>query len=120
MYSPSAEAKALSLVEPLPLVKHMGEWASRMCSDHTLGTRLRQDAISILMPKSAKTRVMLAMVCSSGKSLPGIKVCACASGLSVSKACASASRLSTASTMKVGPAWIAFLTVQRSIDRKMP
>jgi hypothetical protein len=51
MNSPSADASALSLVAPLPLVKHIGECASRMCSDHTLGTRLRQEAISILMPR---------------------------------------------------------------------
>ena len=70
MYSPSAEAKALSLVAPLPLVKHMGECASRMWSDHTLGMMLRHEAISILMPKPAKRLDMLAMVCSSGKSLP--------------------------------------------------
>ncbi len=72
MYSPRAEASALSLVAPLPLVKHIGEWASRMCSDQTFGTMLRQDAISILMPQDASLADMLAMVCSSGRSLPGM------------------------------------------------
>ncbi len=72
MYSPKAEANALSLVDPLPLVKHIGECASRICSDHTLGTRLRHEAISILMPKPANTADILVMVCSSGRSLPAI------------------------------------------------
>ena len=53
MNSPSAEHKAASLVAPLPLVKHIGDAASRTCRDHTLGTILRQEAISIFMPKSA-------------------------------------------------------------------
>lgn len=80
MYSPNAEASALSLVAPLPLVKHMGECASRMCKDHTLGMMLRHEAISILMPKLAKMPDMLAMVCSKGKSLPRIKVLVSADG----------------------------------------
>ncbi|MNE35907.1 hypothetical protein D3C80_1296950 [compost metagenome] len=72
MNSPSADASALSLVAPLPLVKHMGECASRICSDHTLGTILRHDAISIFMPRRAKMPDILAMVCSSGRSLPAM------------------------------------------------
>ena len=67
-----ADANAPSLVAPLPLVKHIGECASRMCSDHTLGTILRHEAISIFMPRSARMADMLAMVCSSGRSLPAI------------------------------------------------
>jgi len=35
MNSPKAEHSALSLVAPLPLVKHMGEAASRTCSNQT-------------------------------------------------------------------------------------
>ncbi|MCY1427356.1 hypothetical protein D9M71_431980 [compost metagenome] len=72
MNSPSAEARALSLVAPLPLVKHIGECASRICSDQTLGTMLRHEAISIFMPRPARIPDMLAMVCSSGRSLPTI------------------------------------------------
>ncbi|MNP20889.1 hypothetical protein D3C76_1134850 [compost metagenome] len=72
MNSPSAEASAASLVEPLPLVKHIGDCASRTCSDHTLGTILRHEAISIFIPNPARIADMLAMVCSSGRSLPGM------------------------------------------------
>ncbi|MNN83321.1 hypothetical protein D3C81_2003480 [compost metagenome] len=70
MNSPNADAKALSLVAPLPLVKHIGDCASRICNDHTFGTILRQDAISIFMPKFAKMADILAMVSSNGRSLP--------------------------------------------------
>ena len=70
MYSPSAEAKALSLVAPLPLVKHIGECASRICKDQTFGMRLRHEAISILMPRFASKADILAIVCSKGRSLP--------------------------------------------------
>ena len=76
MNSPKLEANALSLVDPLPLVKHMGECASRICSDHTLGTRLRHEAISIFMPNRANTADILAMVCSKGRSLPAMMVLA--------------------------------------------
>ena len=72
MNSPKAEARALSLVEPLPLVKHIGDCASRICKDQTLGTILRQEAISIFMPKPAKIADILAMVSSKGRSLPAI------------------------------------------------
>ncbi|MNL22721.1 hypothetical protein D3C87_1440790 [compost metagenome] len=72
MNSPNADANAPSLVAPLPLVKHIGECASRICSDHTLGTILRHEAISIFMPRPARMPDMLAMVCSSGRSLPAI------------------------------------------------
>ncbi|MCY1466027.1 hypothetical protein D9M71_842480 [compost metagenome] len=54
------------------MVKHIGECASRICSDHTLGTILRHDAISIFMPRRAKMPDILAMVCSSGRSLPAM------------------------------------------------
>ena len=74
MYSPSADANALSFVAPLPFVKHNGEWTSRICTDQTLGTRLRHDAISILISKLDNIVDMLTMVCSTGKSLPAIKV----------------------------------------------
>ena len=74
MNSPKADANALSLVAPLPLVKHIGDCASRICSDQTFGTILRHEAISIFMPKPAKIPDILAMVSSSGKSLPSIKV----------------------------------------------
>ena len=120
MYSPRADASALSLVEPLPLVKHMGECASRMCRDQTLGMMLRQEAISILMPRLANTLVILAIVCSSGRSLPKIKVLASETGLRVNKDCASASKFFTSSMTNSGPACTTFLTVQRSIERRIP
>src|SRR5690554_3030101 len=83
MNSPSAEARALSLVAPLPLVKHIWEWASRRCRDQTLGTMLRQEAISIFMPMSAISPDRVAMVCSSGTSLPGMQVRASAEGAGI-------------------------------------
>ena len=120
MNSPKAEAKALSLVEPLPLVKHIGACASRICKDHTLGTMFRHDAISIFMPKAAKIADILAMVSSRGKSLPKICVTLSEARLGINKACASASMLSTCSITNSGPVWTTFFTVQRSIERKMP
>src|SRR5690554_5545773 len=51
---------------------HIRDAASRIWSDQTCGTMLRQEAISIFMPKSAKILVTLAMVCSRGKSLPSM------------------------------------------------
>ena len=120
MNSPSAEANALSLVEPFPLVKHIGDCASRTCKDHTFGTMLRHEAISIFMPRLAKMPDILAMVSSNGRSLPGIKVLLSDAKLGINKACASASMLSTSSMINSGPVWITFLTVQRSIERKIP
>ena len=103
MNSPSAEAKALSLVEPLPLVKHIGDCASRICKDHTFGTMLRHEDISIFMPKPAKILDILAMVSSNGRSLPAIKVLFSEVKLGISNACASASMLSTSSIINSGP-----------------
>ena len=118
--SPSAEAKALSLLEPLPLVKHIGDCASRICNDHTFGTILRHEEISIFIPKPAKIFDILAMVSSNGKSLPAINVVLSEAKLGISKACASASMLSTSSITNSGPVCMTFLTVQRSIERKIP
>ena len=120
MNSPNADAKALSLVDPLPLVKHIGDCASRICKDHTFGTILRHDAISIFMPRPANIPDILAIVSSKGRSLPGIKVLLSDAKLGINKACASASMLSTCSIINSGPVWITFLTVQRSIERKIP
>ena len=120
MYSPRADANALSLVAPLPLVKHIGECASRICKDHTFGMMLRHEAISILIPKSAKSPDILAMVCSKGRSLPAMNVLTSEEGFTVSKDCASASRLSTSSITNSGPSCTTFFTVQRSIERRIP
>jgi hypothetical protein len=68
----------------------------------------------------ASTAVMLAMVCSSGRSLPAMQVRVAEFPDGTSKACASASRLSTASITNSGPVCTTFFTVQRSIERRMP
>jgi hypothetical protein len=63
---------------------------------------------------------MLAIVCSSGRSLPSMNVLASPAGALISSAWASSARFSTGSITKSGPTWIAFFTVQRSMDRRMP
>ena len=103
MNSPKADAKALSLVEPLPLVKHIGDCASRICKDHTFGTILRHEAISIFMPRPARIADILAMVSSNGKSLPVIIVLLSDARAGISNACESASMLSTSSIINSGP-----------------
>ena len=103
MNSPKADAKALSLVEPLPLVKHIGDCASRICKDHTFGTILRHEAISIFMPRPARIADILAMVSSNGKSLPAIIVLLSDAREGISNACESASMLSTSSIINSGP-----------------
>ncbi|SSH38928.1 Uncharacterised protein [Klebsiella pneumoniae] len=62
----------------------------------------------------------LAMVCSSGRSLPGMRVQPAASVPGISSAWASASRLSTSSMTNSGPVCTTFFTVQRSMERRMP
>ncbi|MNG28757.1 hypothetical protein D3C84_1140630 [compost metagenome] len=85
-----------------------------------MGTILRHEAISIFIPRPARIPDMLAMVCSSGRSLPAMKVLVSDAGSSISKAWALASRFSTSSMTKSGPVCTTFFTVQRSMERRMP
>ena len=102
-YSPKAEQRAASFVAPLPLVKHIGESASRTWTDQTCGTGLRQEAISILIPSEAISAVMFSIVSSSEQSLPRIGVLVLLSFECLSMTPASCPKTFTISILNSGP-----------------